>query len=449
MSGTSRIGKDPGGESHHFSPKAPNSEAVIAIQRVARGFLARRKANAMHADPIYFAAKQLLADEKALRSQPRAQAGKSDVFLPTSFPIVLKSVSNPVAKARYRKSEQAEEILSELQLKRIALPEARVHGDWIVEQRLPITHWAGRAQLGFYLENENDMAPVVRDLTDFLLHSEFTDLVNGQGGPRYDNLPLFLDSGGKLIVGLVDLEHFSPTVNGELNIVSALEIVARFYPLHINTAFEVAAQYDVITSKLRERIGTYVQEATVRIEEYRAHVSFLESHGVGVTSPKKTITLTEEMSQSMAQSIIQQVEKHDDIKPRKGEVWTGEQKKYLQETLIPPLLEFVSVRLQSMINTEVPSDAPSMAHLIDSRTLGFDYGNDFLDGGEIEYDDRLSDKLRAALADQCREAVRPVRRMMDRHSLNPFMALVFSQLEAQGMVSKFVGSRAHMGVFHC
>ena len=241
--------------------------AVIRIQSVVRAHLAKVKATEIkehYLDPELFKKATYFTKKPAnVREEPRAVNGIAMVYLPRNIPIVLKCIGDSLSQRRFDKILQARKVCKNNSYKDIVVARARVHGDFLLESRLPIMAHDFREQAGLYVDNRDKFSSAIREFAGFMFQTTLHDIV---GRPeifytkltdipigRYDNVALYLEeTQGK--IGLVDLEQFEPYCDrtDDRWCYSRCETLLCLFPLHFDEILNVAKVYDPAIENFRD-----------------------------------------------------------------------------------------------------------------------------------------------------------------------------------------------------
>jgi len=190
-------------------------------QPCARGYLAKLKADKLRgrflSAALFEKAKTFVDPPANLSDLPRASACKTPVYFPHDLPVVLKQSGAVKAQERFEKMWQARDICEKNGYSHLVLSIARLYGDFIIENKLPITFQSTKEQIGLYVENHDKFTRAVEEFTRLLFQSDFYDITEYYGWAetvmgRYDNVSLYLEE-NRGRIGLLDLECFSPASN--------------------------------------------------------------------------------------------------------------------------------------------------------------------------------------------------------------------------------------------
>lgn len=272
--------------------------AAIKIQSVFRGHLERRL---FLKNSLLEGAKPFIDQPEKREDLPMASSGKTRVFFPDDLPIVLKQSGSPGNKTRFHKMKQAREICDGSHYSHVVIPTARIHGDFIIESRLPIIKdHKMKMHIGFYLEHLEQFTEAVGEFTGFLCQTRLGDITGGTNDPysslsevpigRYDNVAMYLEKGiGKL--GLIDLEMlYSIKSEKEQQKGAAFACIEaiRLFPHHLEAIIEAARKFDPNIENHREALET--ERASVLKyykNAYQDHLDFVKQKNIDLTNPVK------------------------------------------------------------------------------------------------------------------------------------------------------------------
>lgn len=248
--------------------KSYEDEQAEKIQKVFRGFQVRKSFLEKSFYPRYSLTCSLL-DE----STPRAQDGKTIVFLPLNMPeVVIKKTGQEIARERFFKMEAIRGIVRAERLEHLIIPKVRGYKEFLIEERLPIqTSETYNASL--YLSNLDLFDDLVKEFThfffkayiDYLVEKNFDD--NSVIRIRYDNIPfIFHEKDGKKSVslGLIDLER-SKVGTGIKSNAHKLYILSSIFPFHTHIIEEEAQKASVPIGEKERKV---MEDAIFQSKQY-------------------------------------------------------------------------------------------------------------------------------------------------------------------------------------
>lgn len=195
-----------------------------------------------------------ILDKQSTDGIPRAQGGKTQVFLPVDVAeVVLKNSGECSGRMRLGQMLWIRSILDSQNSSNLIIPKASQHGYFLIEERLPIKVDSYH-NMQLYISNPKLFDDAVREMTRLFSKVYLGDLLTYQLIPlghiegvedfvRYDNLPLYIsekngEKKGK--IGLIDLEHIKEGVNSE-----SLTTLARIFPYHLDIIKEEAQKLNM------------------------------------------------------------------------------------------------------------------------------------------------------------------------------------------------------------
>ena len=213
------------------------------IQKTVRGFFARKSFLPRSLYPVYKNQCEFLNP-----STPRAGEGKTTVYLPPDCPeIVIKETEIIQAKKRFEQNEAIRSVLRKEGLNRLIIPRSRLHKEYLIEERLPISSDA-RYNANLYLSSPELFDDVARQMTHLFKKAYIDYLVEKNKDDdhliriRYDNIPFLVreQNGMQTIdIGLIDLERSS--VGDKIKCIRhKLYILSSLFPLHVSLIEEEA-----------------------------------------------------------------------------------------------------------------------------------------------------------------------------------------------------------------
>ncbi len=208
-------------------------ESAITIQRHVRGHLARKP---------FLPHRLLYRDYSALcekakgpesHSMPRALGGRTKVYLPIEMPeIALKDLGQKKAIQRFHQMREVRSVLDSQKSSHLVIPKAKLCGDFLIEQRLPIKGTIYH-NLRLYNSQPEIFDGAVRDMVRLFSKMYLSGLIDkGRYKIRYDNLPFYVEKrGGKeeVLIGLIDLERIRSELPNH-----RLEVLAIIFPFHLD-----------------------------------------------------------------------------------------------------------------------------------------------------------------------------------------------------------------------
>ncbi|MBN9376788.1 MAG: hypothetical protein BGO14_01315 [Chlamydiales bacterium 38-26] len=372
--------------------------ATIKIQSVFRAHLAqiafKNEKRHLLSYSLYEQAKPLIDESEKLRDLPTADSGRTRVYLLNDLPIVLKQSGSPENRKRFDKMKEARKICDDNNYSCLVIPTARIHGNFIIESRLPIRkNHDTKEQIGFYLDHLAQFTEAVEEFTSFLCQSELSDITGGTNDAystlstvpigRYDNVAMYLEEGdGKL--GLIDLESFYPKSKSEqLEAFFACREAVRLFPHHLDAIINAANKFDPKIESHRKALEEerdYVLEYFKKA--YQNHLDFVKEKNIDLTNPIKfdAISLIRKDQIREAIEVLIQKENND----LRFENCLGETPdvtmKLFNEMAFPEIFDytqkFITDLLKDQLEYHVGSTAiSSYSKLISARTLEFSYGS--------------------------------------------------------------------------
>lgn len=187
----------------------------------------------------------------------KAEKGTIPVyFLPYADYVLKICPDEETIKTRLEKKRKADEFCAQNGCVNLVVPKASSYLGILVEEKLPIQHVTKIFQIGYYIENCQQLTKAVTQFTHLNLRynirhlllkdSSFVGFGHKKMGlvPRYDNIPFFEDK-----IGLVDLEHLLE--EEELNKFTQLRKMNSLFPLHFNTLCSIAKKENITLSEGR------------------------------------------------------------------------------------------------------------------------------------------------------------------------------------------------------
>lgn len=211
-------------------------QAVRILKRNFRKFVRRQGILSSAALSDY----KSLCKRDITEGMPMADAGKTRVYLPESYPEIVLKESGLYSKQRYCQMYLIRKGLKELECSHLMVPRALPVEGFLIEERLPITV-DSFDNMGLYWLQPELFDEAVREMVKISAQWDLTsDILDYRQHPlsknagvecyvRYDNLPLYkvsIDGVEQGRIGLIDLEHAdSPHDKTLINL-------ARLFPLH-------------------------------------------------------------------------------------------------------------------------------------------------------------------------------------------------------------------------
>ncbi|HAB98746.1 MAG TPA: hypothetical protein DCE71_02870, partial [Parachlamydiales bacterium] len=247
--------------------------AATVIQSAYRGHNIRSQLQ-RHFLPLelFEAAKSALASG-TIEQFSRSSCGKTPVYFHPELPIVFKLSKNPQNRKRLQQMIEAKNVCQKNGYTSLVIPEARIHGDFIIERCLPLRDGLEqKKQIGLYIEQQEKFTKAVEEFTAFLCQTLLDDLsaqlwmgLSSVRVGRYDNVALYLDEKNEAKIGLIDLETFSPLPSKSPRGVfqSCLQAI-RLFPLHFELILAVGKRFDPQNEKFEKDL----QEERASLVEY-------------------------------------------------------------------------------------------------------------------------------------------------------------------------------------
>lgn len=326
------------------------SEAGQRIAAFAKRTLSMLKQEVHLVSRKYFKkAKDLVGDPFKLRKMSKASHGLTTVYLPQDLPIVLKK-SGKESEHRFERMQQARQLCKEKGAQNLVIPEARVHGDFIIETRVPVLQGGDKECMGLYFEHRDQFTPVVKEFTTFMLNCTLYDITGSSYAPyaflgdkkahrkygRYDNISIYLKDGvGK--IGLIDLETFKPVQGKSDSTYGAVYSVVCFFPYHFDEIMAIARTQDPsINDKIKKL--EEVRDVSMRRHEvvYGDHRRYFDRKVITLDDPQKDIEVSVENQEKIKEKLLKLFKeehegKGDDFYPWKG--FLGKSGKKVEEKL--------------------------------------------------------------------------------------------------------------------
>lgn len=303
--------------------------AILKIQSSIKGYLIRTelekiKESSLSPSQTQDVVKAYVNDKTKLQSLPKAGAGKTTVYLSDDFPIVIKVSGISESQKRFEQMRQFRDLTKKLGMQNLVIPKARVHGPFIIEERLPIRltklKYEPKEQIAFYLKNKEqpELTETIKEFTRFCCESNVRDITQGmklfgQTGKmgRYDNIPLYQiieNNKIKYKIGLIDLEHFS-LLKGKKSataIAESLKDVIINFPHHLDAILEIGKEYCDIEPFRQKLIEESKRVASV-FKTCEDHASFVQEKNISLDNPCEfqiSQNRIEELKQSICEKLV-------------------------------------------------------------------------------------------------------------------------------------------------
>jgi len=203
-------------------------------------------------DSLFEQAKQCIDNPSQLSQLPHPSNGASRdrIYLPQDMPIVIRFCENPTDIKRFSKMDEAHAICEKIGSRHLIIPNARVHGNFIIEDRLPNENDSAIKGMAFYYENQSYYTEAIAEFTSFLCYGNLTDIAGNDAHslrglgltliPRFDNLLLYsvIEQSQQVYkIGFIDLETLyihseNPTLE---EVKKALWVSIQLFPYHFDT----------------------------------------------------------------------------------------------------------------------------------------------------------------------------------------------------------------------
>ncbi len=318
-------------------------------------------------------------DRKQYQKFPRAGAGKTPVFFPPNLPVVLKQ-SGDDCEQRLRKMREAQEICDRNGYTHLVIPTARIHGDFLIEERLPILEGSVIKSVALYIKNKHSMTKAIREFTGFLCQSSMTDIEDTRhpivkNAPtaiaRFDNIALYLDKNGEGKIGLVDLEHFETNRSQS----RSWEDLITFFPFHFDEIFEEASKFHPHLNFRRKEFETKRDAGMKTYQQvYLGHLKFCEEKKINQANGNILAPMSESRKNALEKSFIEVMHKwynydaerdyfnsrHRDLTPHE----TVEMERIVHESF-PQILD----RIQGPLSQRIGKCHDKLRDLVDCRSF--------------------------------------------------------------------------------
>jgi len=289
---------------------------------------------------------------------------------------------------------EGREICDESNYSHLVIPTARIHGDFIIESRLPIMKdHDTKVQIGFYLDHVEQLTEAVEEFTGFLCQGELYDITGRTKDAystlskvpigRYDNVAMYLEKGiGKL--GLVDLEFFYPkSKNEQRKVFLACQEAIRLFPHHLEAIVHAAKKFDPSIENHRKKLE---EERDCVLEyfkkAYQKHLDFVKQKNIDLTDPVKFADISQNRRDKIKEAIevvIQKEHKDGWFENCLGETPDVTMKLFNEAAfpeILDAILKFITYLLEAHLKYHGGSVAiSSYSKLVSARTLNFSYGS--------------------------------------------------------------------------
>lgn len=223
--------------------------------------------------------------------------------------------------------EEARKICAQNNYSYLAIPSARLHGPFLIENQLPISSYKGiKAQIGFYLDHLDQITDAVCQFTGFLCQGYLGDIVEHRSlgvdpypslssKPKHmsrpDNVAMYFEEGeggGKVKIALLDLEEFFPLSNKthqKYCVSEACRAAVTFFPHHLEAILEVAKQFYPEIEEYRKEIETLQQVVLEYFEKvYGNHLAIVQQNKIDLANPTKLPTISPTRRKEIEQVLI-------------------------------------------------------------------------------------------------------------------------------------------------
>lgn len=263
--------------------------AATIIQKHVRGYLARKSHLSRNLYPLYRGQCERV-NGPAAQLMPRADSGKTTVYLPQEMPgIVLKNSGRECAIRRFHQMQQVRSILVEQNSSHLIIPKANLCQEFLVEERLPI-NTDSYHNMALYLAKPELFDEAVREFTRLFSRAYLADLVGYVRHPlvniagvmdvvRYDNLPLYVvEKMGQKVgnIGLIDLEHLRLEPDFR-----CLQTLVRIFPHHLDIIINEARKLEIEIEIDKELLNKYAEKGKKYLQVgFGNHLAWLKQKGV-------------------------------------------------------------------------------------------------------------------------------------------------------------------------
>lgn len=370
--------------------------AIIKIQGMLRTYLALSKHDEIAKkhlikNSLFQRAKIYIDSPEKLANLPQANAGNSPVYFLDKLRVVLKKSLK--INQRFLKILSARNICLELGYSHLAVPKARIHGEFLIEKCLPIARvFDTKEQIGFYLEHLEQFTDAVKDFTAFLFQTSLGDLSGNTSDPfatfsnvpigRYDNIGMYLKDGmGRL--GLIDLEL---KAHSDAPLDKCLEAI-RLFPYHFDIILETAKKFDPNIGQHLERLENERDEVMQYFKSlYLDHLDYVKENHISLKSPTTFKPISETRKEQIKQRLGEVLKNLNYAGKYKGCLGENEEEtiKKFNTSAVPNLLDNIVKFFELTMRNNLELNAQNSreftyASLLTVRTLKFDLSLEQLD----------------------------------------------------------------------
>ena len=255
---------------------------------------------------IYSICKTYLEENPDLSFLPKADPAFTEVFLPPDLPVVFKQTGPKKSIDRFYRMCLIREICEKSNYTCLVVPKARPHGQFIIEEKIPLREHTQKGQIGLYCENREKFSLAVREFTGLLTQTLYPDILTfshpyQQQIPlgRYDNIPFFFD-GNIAKIGLIDLEGVEArkeTISQE-DLLQIARTAISLFPLHFDDILSVLQENMPEWSLNREELERYQTDVLQNfLSIYQDHRIFIERKKPVLNTPLFSLEQKEELKE--------------------------------------------------------------------------------------------------------------------------------------------------------
>lgn len=403
ISNQHKVNSEPNSENSSNFHNSKNPEtAATKIQSAFRGYLARKKFKAEKT--LFEGAKLYINDPEKLRKF-KLYGPQNPVYVLEDLPLVIKESSSKKIKVRFEKMEAAKKICAQNNYSYLTIPNARLHGSFLIENRLPIYTYKGiKAQIGFYLAHLEQITPAVKNFTGFLCQGFLGDIIEHRSlgvdpypslssEPNYmsrpDNVAMYFEERegcGKVKIALLDLEEFFPLskkTNQKLCVSQACDAAVTFFPHHLEVILKEAKQFYPKIEKYRKDVEDKQKVVLEYFEKvYGNHLAIVKQNNIDPANPTKFPTISPTRRKEIEEVLIHKMqEKSTTKKFNPVEFHLGDNPKQtlekFKEEEFPAIFDGCIKMITDLLEESVDNYSKSTAIssyplLLDARTLMFD-----------------------------------------------------------------------------